>query len=247
MMAMSFELLLLLLLTISASARKGHLAPLGESGSVVALPYDIDGFPSPEIFLKDFVLKSKPLVMRAAVNDMPAVRLWSDDYMRAKSAALDPEIMVELGKKETRKGGIAMQFSEFLKKYNDSDIYYVGPVPSALSDEVILPWPLQCKDYERSFEDNVMWFSSGDTKSVIHYDDYENLNCLLRGRKRFLFVNTTKYKNIEHKIIDIEESSYGSVDVEKVDLDKYPFFDELEFWSVEMKAGECLRHFNRYC
>lgn len=228
----------LFLSVLSTSARKGHLSPIGESGTVVALPFDIHGFPSPEDFLKNYVLKSRPLVMRGAALDMPATRLWSDAFMRAKSAAFDQDVAVEVGKKETRKGGSLMKFSEFLQKYNYSDIYYVNAVPIALSDDVIIPWPLQCKEYERSYEDNVMWFSSGGTKSVIHHDDYENLNCLLRGTKRFLFVNTTKYKDIEKNIIDIEDGSYGSVDVERVDLDKYPFFEGMEFFSVDMKAGK---------
>ena len=32
--------------------------------------------------------------------------------------------------------------------------------------------------------DVVMWFSSGGTKSVLHTDSYENINCLFSGSKR---------------------------------------------------------------
>lgn len=34
---------------------------------------------------------------------------------------------------------------------------------------------------DQLMDDLVMWFSSGGTKSVWHYDDYENLNCLIAG------------------------------------------------------------------
>ena len=43
--------------------------------------------------------------------------------------------------------------------------------------------PLNCNFIlESLMDDLVMWFSSGGTKSVWHYDDYENLNCLIRGK-----------------------------------------------------------------
>ncbi len=41
----------------------------------------------------------------------------------------------------------------------------------------------------------VMWFSSGGTKSVIHNDDVNNINCIFSGSKEFLFMNITKYRN----------------------------------------------------
>ena len=30
----------------------------------------------------------------------------------------------------------------------------------------------------------LVWMSSGGTKSVVHYDDADNLNCLISGKKR---------------------------------------------------------------
>ena len=38
------------------------------------------------------------------------------------------------------------------------------------------------------------WFSSGGTKSVLHNDDVDNINCLLRGKKQLLFIDYNKYK-----------------------------------------------------
>ena len=41
----------------------------------------------------------------------------------------------------------------------------------------------------------VIWFSSGGTKSVLHNDDVDNINCLFRGQKELLFANYTKYRH----------------------------------------------------
>jgi hypothetical protein len=39
----------------------------------------------------------------------------------------------------------------------------------------------------------VMWFSSGDTKSVVHTDSAENINCLIAGFKTLVLVNPHLY------------------------------------------------------
>lgn len=33
---------------------------------------------------------------------------------------------------------------------------------------------------------------------------------------------------------------YSRVDVDKVDLDVYPQFSDISWWSADMKAGDCL-------
>ena len=40
-----------------------------------------------------------------------------------------------------------------------------------------------------------MWFSSGGTKSVLHNDDVDNINCLFSGTKELLFIDYKKYKD----------------------------------------------------
>ena len=35
---------------------------------------------------------------------------------------------------------------------------------------------------QKLLDDLVVWFSSGGTKSVWHFDDYENINCLIAGK-----------------------------------------------------------------
>ena len=39
----------------------------------------------------------------------------------------------------------------------------------------------------------MMWFSSGGTKSTVHTDSVDNINCLFSGNKTFVFVDPNKY------------------------------------------------------
>ena len=39
----------------------------------------------------------------------------------------------------------------------------------------------------------IMWFSSGGTKSVVHTDSVDNINCVFSGNKSFVLVDPSKY------------------------------------------------------
>lgn len=39
----------------------------------------------------------------------------------------------------------------------------------------------------------VMWFSSGGTKSVLHNDDLDNINCLYDGTKDLVMIDKVRY------------------------------------------------------
>ena len=35
----------------------------------------------------------------------------------------------------------------------------------------------------------MMWYSSGGTKSVLHFDSMDNIHCLVAGRKLFILID----------------------------------------------------------
>lgn len=83
----------------------------------------------------------------------------------------------------------------------------------------------------------VTWFSSGGTKSVVHADDLDNVNCLFRGSKKLIFVEP-KYR--KHIPIDAN-AGYSFLDVEKVDFTRYPSLRKVEQYVVaDMVEGDCL-------
>ena len=42
----------------------------------------------------------------------------------------------------------------------------------------------------------LMWFSSGNTKSVVHTDDYENILCSIEGIKNTILVDSYKFPDV---------------------------------------------------
>ena len=57
------------------------------------------------------------------------------------------------------------------------------------SEEYALLKSLSCGGYTNVLQDAVVWFSSGGTKSVLHYDSVDNINCLFDGTKELVMIN----------------------------------------------------------
>ena len=78
-----------------------------------------------------------------------------------------------------------------------------------------------------------LWWSAGGTKSVVHRDSEENLNCVFAGSKRFAFWSPAHAETITDASLcgwaDVEgkpELGYGefaaALDVDRVDLERLP-------------------------
>ncbi|XP_065057677.1 uncharacterized protein LOC135685618 isoform X2 [Rhopilema esculentum] len=216
----------------------GHLEPLGSKrpqGKVTML----EEFPDPQDFFTNYVDKSVPLLIRGGAISSPAFKLWEDDYLKSHKESETTQVFVENRKKENRtKGGYNIPLKKFIERYKKDDIYMVNGVPEHLQKDLRLPAPLRCESTRKMLVDTVTWFSSGGTKSVLHNDDVDNINCLLRGKKQLLFIDYNKYKSKVN--IDKPEGGYSDMDVDKLDFVKYPGMREVEYINATMEEGDCL-------
>uniref|UniRef100_A0A1I8J7E5 EF-hand domain-containing protein n=1 Tax=Macrostomum lignano TaxID=282301 RepID=A0A1I8J7E5_9PLAT len=202
----------------TASNDEGHLKPFGQQGPLHPID-SVDGFIPPEEFLTNYVQANRPLLFRGGAKVSPAFEKWTDAYLSENTPPRPAgDVFIEHNKKENRSQRYSfIHFKKFLSIYNTSDIYMVSEVPSFLLKDLVVPFPLQCKYFvQGGLDTHVAWFSSGGTSSVIHYDDYENVNCLLRGRKTLVFLNTTRYASQVNSIIDKDDRGYSSADSDAV-------------------------------
>lgn len=56
-------------------------------------------------------------------------------------------------------------------------------------DDLYLLRCLLCGGFTDDLQDSVMWFSNGGTKSVLHFDAIDNINCLMSGTKELFMVD----------------------------------------------------------
>lgn len=221
------------------SAPPGHLEPLGSRNVKHSLEV-INDFLTPIEFFKNYVYPIKPVLIRGGAKISPALTKWTDEYFLSLPESNDFNVTAEQRKKEIRTfPAYDVSFKEFVSTYRKEDIYMVNGVPPFLQKDVMLPPPLLCNDIVKDkLIDTVMWFSSGGTKSVLHNDDVDNINCLFSGTKELLFIDYKKYK--KQVPIDFPSGGYSGVDVDRVDFVKYPSLENVEYFNVTMEPGDCL-------
>merc|ERR1711865_1225616 len=121
---------------------------------------------------------------------------------------------------------------DFLKVYNSSDIYMVSPVPKLMKKDITFLPCMRCGGYLNFLDTNNLWIGKGGSKSVIHYDDQDNINCIIAGTKRFVLMHP-RYKKDFEAFPNTKKNKFGWVDTDldrkakgygaffgKVDIDK---------------------------
>ncbi|XP_077998631.1 uncharacterized protein LOC144451613 isoform X3 [Glandiceps talaboti] len=150
----------------------------------------------------------------------------------------DVIVRVDYGKKENReRSADPMPLAEFLDLYNSSDRYLVDTLPDQLWKEYNLLPCITCGGFTKGLQDAVLWFSSGGTKSFLHMDTVENINCMMSGTKEWFFVDIRDSHHVE---LDHKEGDYSSVDVDHVDMYAYPGLQHVPWWSAHLDTGDCM-------
>lgn len=213
----------------------GHLKKLGEHGSSIMEGEieELNFVPNGRDFYEYFLRKRKPLVMRGAIKNWPAVQQWANEsYLREKYG--DVVFDVQLTKKYEGEfpAKKTMNLNEFLSIYKSKQVYLDCPFPhSAMIQDIFVPYCLQCEEIMPTIASTHLLFSSGNTSSSCHMDGYENLLSLIAGTKEIL-VASPKYVEYfyprNHTTVNIE----SPIDPEAVDLKKFPKLAEIPFYKV---------------
>jgi len=198
----------------------------------------------------------QPFIMRGYAKKMPAFTKWATDQNLRENYGKATLGQIEFAKKETRAAPAdSSRMDAFLDMYNTTDCYAVSSVPKEMASDVFLPQFLNCGPATQFLDVNNMWFSSGGTKSVIHNDDQDNVNCVFSGSKRMIFFSPTNKTSVESAGLgwiiadeerekDPEFEGYGAfngrMDVDKFDTDTYPGWTKLPWWDAKLQPGDCV-------
>ena len=217
--------------------QKGHLEPLDRQlESAEPIPC-LDDMPSVEEFFKDFVYQSQPVIVRAASLNWPAIEEWSDEKLASRFG--EEFIDVEVGKKDLRIApSLRMPFREFLERYRQEDIYAVTDLPARMVKDIELPKCLSEIEKLASFikTSAVFWMNDGGARSSLHLDTYENLSCVIAGKKNVLLAPPEYHSGA--KIIP--EFGYSMLDVDHVDFSSFEKVGDIPFQKAELNAGDVI-------
>jgi len=214
--------------------------PFGQHTPSIAHCNAVESVPSAKEFWEKYVSKGKPLLIKGAALHMQAMK-WNDAYLLKHF--WNVTIEVEHGKKENRDAGQeTMLLGTFLESYTNSNIYSVSDIHPVMGKDVeLLPCIANGGGYVDQLTLAVMWFSSGGTKSVLHNDEDDNINCLFSGTKDFHLIEQRFGSLIETEENDWDfDKQCSNLDVEQVNLEKYSDFKRIPHTFCQMQAGDCL-------
>uniref|UniRef100_H2ZD81 JmjC domain-containing protein n=1 Tax=Ciona savignyi TaxID=51511 RepID=H2ZD81_CIOSA len=200
--------------------------------------------PTPQKFWEEYCQHGKPALLRGAALDMPARTKWTDQYMMDNYGDLRVKLESKYEKDFKPEGDQGMgqdSIRRFLNTYIPYDKYMVSQLPDPLSKEVTVPQCILCGSFrERILEANI-WMSSGNTKSLLHRDADNAFNCLLNGTKDWILIDPSHEEMLP---VAVESGSpYGGftlINVNKVDLIKFPAFKDVPWYYANVTAGDCL-------
>ena len=184
---------------------RGHGQQLGKhresEGHVDVI--DSSELPSPQQFWNQYASIRKPVVFRGAAKHFPAFQLWTDEYLTENYGNLEVKLEAKREKEEVPVGARGLgrdTIRSFLETYQKKDTYTVSQLPDPLSREVkVLPF-LMCGTFsERILEAN-LWLSSGGTRSMLHKDADNAINCLLNGTKDWILIHPDNEENVSRSV-----------------------------------------------
>lgn len=194
--------------------------------------------PLPEEFFKRYVAGKRPVIFRGAAAAMPASRVWTNqDHMMRRFGhhGIEVEYTIDEGELQNAQDlnlTRSEPLSEFLAKYQHIPIYTTSSLPRSMAQHVFLLPFLNCGGFTRRNARARLWWSAWPTRSTVHTDPYDNINCFFAGAKRIALWNDTAF-NALYK-------GASEVNVSNVDLDNFPVLDHLEWYDSGAKAGDCV-------
>ena len=101
--------------------------------------------------------------------------------------------------------------------------------------------PLTCGLLKDRLVEVDLWMSGGGTKSILHKDAYNAINCLYNGTKKWKLIEY-KYEDKIYKAWEPPQmvGGFSRINVLSVDLLKYPKVSEVPWSFLTVNAGDCL-------
>lgn len=200
-------------------------------------------------FLDQHYAPGWPAILAGEMEDWPALRLWTRDYLRQRVGAAEVEFQggrnsdpaFELYKDAPKQ---VMPFDRYLDLIggdggNDA---YITAYNSDRNYEAFAPleadlgFPDKFLDREAAHHNGMMWVGPMGTFTPMHHDLTNNLIAQVQGSKRIILVPPSETKRLYNDCYVF--SKVG--DLMNFDPVKFPLAQDIQHYEVELQAGEML-------
>ncbi|PKU74206.1 lysine-specific demethylase JMJ30 isoform X1 [Dendrobium catenatum] len=203
--------------------------------------------PSLEAFIRDYFLRSYPVIISNYIDHWPALTKWKDvDYL--KSIAGDRTVPVEVGKNYLSSDWKQelITFSQFLDRIqtniSSADLTYLAQHPlfdqiKELRNDIMIPD--YCYAGGGEIQSLNAWFGPPGTVTPLHHDPHHNIFAQVVGRKYVrLYPESASQDLYPHTESMLKNSS--QVDLDNFDAKDFPRTADLDFLDCILEEGELL-------
>lgn len=205
---------------------------------------------SAEEFLDQHYSLNRPVVLTDEINDWPALRFWTPDYLKEMVGSADIEFQgnrsgAERYERYKDQHRTAMPFDAFIDLIEgaaDGNDAYITAYNSAKNKVALAPLGRDIGSIEHLLDPQspdakgMMWVGAAGTFTPLHHDLTNNLLVQITGTKHVLMVppeETSRLSNDRHVFSEFE-------DLENVDFEKFPDLKNLAIYRVELAPGQAL-------
>uniref|UniRef100_A0A0D9X9L1 JmjC domain-containing protein n=1 Tax=Leersia perrieri TaxID=77586 RepID=A0A0D9X9L1_9ORYZ len=189
----------------------------------------------------------KVLPVNGCIDHWPARTKWKDIRYLEKIAG-DRNIPVEVGKKyvSSEWKQELITFSQFLERMWSSDcsanLTYLAQHPlfdqiKELREDIMIPE--YCNAGGGELQTLNAWFGPDGTVTPLHHDLHHNLYAQVLGRKYFRLYSATSSDDL-YPHSETMFSNTSQVDLDNIDINKFPRTGEVEFMDGILEEGDLL-------
>lgn len=233
----------------------------------------IEGAPTAHDFLRCWVSQNIPVIFKNAVSHWPAISKWNNEYLRSKlqdkniSVAITPNGYADavVDGKFLMPEERSITFSDFIQTLikPQTSVYYIQKQNnnlieefSALHDDIELHIPWATKAMGRKPDAVNFWMGDERAVTSLHKDHYENIYCVVKGKKEFILhppvdAPWIPYKSFECGVYtNVEEDvsinyldqkvKWIPVDPLNPDFEEYPLYKNAHKYHCIVEEGDAL-------
>jgi hypothetical protein len=199
-------------------------------------------------FLERYYATNRPVILTGEMDDWPALRLWTPDYLKAKvgsaqvqyqaGRSTNPLFEIEMHR-HSREGS----FEDFIDliQQGDGNDAYITANNSARNREALAPLDADMGLLEKFLtpvKAGMMWIGPAGTVTSLHHDLTNNFIAQLVGRKRLTILPAAdvgklyNYRHVFSQITDLDDPSFS--------LERYPNMAGAHVYEVVLEPGEIL-------
>jgi hypothetical protein len=190
----------------------------------------------------------RPVVIRGAIADWPALRAWTDEQIVARVGDRPvPAYEMSGGRIQLdRMTGFRVVHTtlrDYLVRLREAPgegrLYVRAELPGTLAELLADLLPCPFTTLGRGLRRN-LWVAGAATVTHCHFDLPDNLVAIIRGRKRFLLFEPDQGKNLYRSPLLSSTPHLARVDLASPDVVRFPRLRFARGWEATVEQGDLL-------